>query len=98
MPKNQYNEYTTKMRDTHERTRKYKNAAYRHTRVVKPGIKYRFTLTDIYYILQRRHNAKIMRKRASILKLLNLKTNIPGGKGRPTCKADNFTAIYEPVV
>jgi hypothetical protein len=25
-------------------------------------------------------------------------TNLPGGKGRPVRKADNLTAIYEPVV
>jgi hypothetical protein len=24
--------------------------------------------------------------------------NLPGGKGRPVSKADNFTAIYEPTV
>jgi hypothetical protein len=24
--------------------------------------------------------------------------NLPGGKGRPARKADNFTAIYEPIV
>jgi hypothetical protein len=24
--------------------------------------------------------------------------NLAGGKGRPTCKADNFTAICEPIV
>jgi hypothetical protein len=24
--------------------------------------------------------------------------NIPGDKGRPACKADNLTAIYEPIV
>jgi hypothetical protein len=24
--------------------------------------------------------------------------NIPGGKGRPAQKADNLTAIYEPIV
>jgi hypothetical protein len=24
--------------------------------------------------------------------------NIPGGKGRPTRKADNLIAIYEPIV
>jgi hypothetical protein len=24
--------------------------------------------------------------------------NIPGGKARPACKADNLTAIYEPIV
>jgi hypothetical protein len=24
--------------------------------------------------------------------------NLPGGKGRPTRKADNLTAIYEPIV
>jgi hypothetical protein len=24
--------------------------------------------------------------------------NLPGGKGRPTPKADNLTAIYEPTV
>jgi hypothetical protein len=24
--------------------------------------------------------------------------NLPGGKGRPTLKADNLTTIYEPVV
>jgi hypothetical protein len=25
-------------------------------------------------------------------------TNLPGGKGRPTRKADNFTIICEPIV
>jgi hypothetical protein len=25
-------------------------------------------------------------------------SNLPGGKGRPACKADNFTAICEPIV
>jgi hypothetical protein len=25
-------------------------------------------------------------------------TNLPGGKGRPARKADNFTAICEPIV
>jgi hypothetical protein len=25
-------------------------------------------------------------------------SNLPGGKGRPTCKADNLTAICEPIV
>jgi hypothetical protein len=24
--------------------------------------------------------------------------NVPGGKGRPACKADNLTAICEPTV
>jgi hypothetical protein len=24
--------------------------------------------------------------------------NVPGGKGRPARKADNLTAIYEPIV
>jgi hypothetical protein len=24
--------------------------------------------------------------------------SLPGGKGRPTLKADNLTAIYEPIV
>jgi hypothetical protein len=24
--------------------------------------------------------------------------NLPGGKGRPACKADNLTAICEPIV
>jgi hypothetical protein len=24
--------------------------------------------------------------------------NLPGGKVRPVCKADNLTAIYEPIV
>jgi hypothetical protein len=24
--------------------------------------------------------------------------NLPGGKGRLTCKADNLIAIYEPIV
>jgi hypothetical protein len=24
--------------------------------------------------------------------------NLPGGKGRPVCKVDNFTAICEPIV
>jgi hypothetical protein len=25
-------------------------------------------------------------------------TNLPRGKGRPSCKTDNLTAIYEPIV
>jgi hypothetical protein len=25
-------------------------------------------------------------------------TNLPGGDGRPACKADNLTAICEPIV
>jgi hypothetical protein len=25
-------------------------------------------------------------------------TNLPGGKGRPARKADNLTAIYEPII
>jgi hypothetical protein len=28
----------------------------------------------------------------------NLKKNLPGGNGRPVRKADNLTAIYEPIV
>jgi hypothetical protein len=24
--------------------------------------------------------------------------HIPGGKGRPACKVDNLTVIYEPIV
>jgi hypothetical protein len=24
--------------------------------------------------------------------------NLPGGEGRPACKVDNLTAIYEPIV
>jgi hypothetical protein len=24
--------------------------------------------------------------------------SLPRGKGQPACKADNFTAIYEPIV
>jgi hypothetical protein len=24
--------------------------------------------------------------------------NLPGGKGRPACGADNLTAIFEPIV
>jgi hypothetical protein len=25
-------------------------------------------------------------------------TNLPGGKARPACRADNLTAIYEPII
>jgi hypothetical protein len=35
----------------------------------------------------------------SIQSLTEMSTmNLPGGKGRPTRKAENLTAIYEPIV